>query len=891
MEDSGWANSVGFSPDGKMLASGGQYYGIRLWEASSRKLLRTFTGHSDWVNSVSFGANGKVLASGNSDSTIVLWDVAGINEPRILVGHSGQVNSVAFSYDGKVLASGSDDHTIKLWDIASRKELWTLTGGSQPLECVSYSPDGKVLAIGSGDSTIILWDIGSGKELRTFTGFFHGDHGITFSPAERALASGGTDGRIKLWDIEGGRGPRTFVGHSWGAHSFSFSPDGSLLASWNSDSMITLWDVRSGEELRTFSGDSKWIGCVSFSPDGKIMAIGCGDSLIKLCKVDSGRIYRTLSGHGPFTYSVSFSPDGKLLARGGADSAIDVWDVGSGRKLRTLIGHLNWVMSVSFSPDRKIMASGSLDHSAKLWDVGSGKELLTLIGHSACVSSVSFSPDGKSLATGSWDGTLKLWDVRSGRQLVSFIPMGSTDWVVTTPENYYLCSKGGLKGVAFRLGNRAFPFEQFDLKLNRPDIVLKTIGYASDQLIESYHKAYEKRLKRMDFKEDMLGDDFHVPEISIVTRNLPLSTTEKFVTFKVRAEDSKYRLDRLNVYVNDVPIYGTNGINLRDKNISSITQDLNVVLSNGKNKIQVSVLNENRIESLKETFEIEYTGAEVKPDLYLIAIGISKYVDTTYNLTFADKDASDIAQFMKNQQTRFGRVKEFRVLNGDATKERILAIKDSLMQSHVDDEVFMFYAGHGLVDDSLDYYLATTDIDFEHPARKGLPYDALEGILDGIPAREKVLLIDACHSGEIDKEETNLVTPQDRDRSKLPRGVKRHSFPRTAGSVTPHHLGLKGSIELVQELFSDLRRGSGAVVISAASGDDYAYEDEEWNNGAFTYALLEGIRTKKADTNQDGEFTVSELRDYVIDKVQSLTDGEQKPTSRRENLDFDFRIF
>ena len=73
------------------------------------------------------------------------------------------------------------------------------------------------------------------------------------------------------------------------------------------------------------------------------------------------------------------------------------------------------------------------------------------------------------------------------------------------------------------------------------------------------------------------------------------------------ATDSKYLLDRLNVYVNDVPIYRVKGIDLRKKNVSTHEQNITLKLSNGKNKIQVSVLNQQRAESLKETFEIIYS--------------------------------------------------------------------------------------------------------------------------------------------------------------------------------------------------------------------------------------------------------------------------------------------
>ena len=66
---------------------------------------------------------------------------------------------------------------------------------------------------------------------------------------------------------------------------------------------------------------------------------------------------------------------------------------------------------------------------------------------------------------------------------------------------------------------------------------------------------------------------------------------------------------------------------------------------------------------------------------------------------------------------------------------------------------------------------------------------------------------------------------------------------------------------------------------------------QEWNNGAFTYSLIRGLRSGKADANKDGEITVSELQAYVLKTVPELTKGQQRPTFRQENLDNDFRLW
>ncbi|HOH84439.1 MAG TPA: hypothetical protein PLI16_07485, partial [Bacteroidales bacterium] len=104
-------------------------------------------------------------------------------------------------------------------------------------------------------------------------------------------------------------------------------------------------------------------------------------------------------------------------------------------------------------------------------------------------------------------------------------------------------------------------------------------------------------------------------------------------------------------------------------------------------------------------------------------------------------------------------------------------------------------------------------------------------------------------------------------------------------------LGLQNSFELMQELFANLSAGSGAVVISAAAGTGYALESPEWNNGVFTYCILNGLKNLAADASGDKIVSVSELKDYVSKEVERLTNGAQRPTSRKESLEFDWKLW
>jgi uncharacterized caspase-like protein len=203
----------------------------------------------------------------------------------------------------------------------------------------------------------------------------------------------------------------------------------------------------------------------------------------------------------------------------------------------------------------------------------------------------------------------------------------------------------------------------------------------------------------------------------------------------------------------------------------------------------------------------------------------------------------------------------------------------------------VFAAGHGMTDARQNYYFGTHDIDPDRPEINGLPYEDFEALLDGIPAMRKVLLIDTCFSGEIEQDEAVVVAKAQADGAgtvsmrafKTARGVNVVADDTTPTLATD-------VLRFQQELFADLRRGTGAVVISSASGNEYALEGDQWSNGVFTYALLNGLKNAHADMNQDQTVTVSELQAYVIEEVRKLTAGGQNPTVRRENLEYDFVV-
>src|SRR5690606_37210211 len=124
-------------------------------------------------------------------------------------------------------------------------------------------------------------------------------------------------------------------------------------------------------------------------------------------------------------------------------------------------------------------------------------------------------------------------------------------------------------------------FELFDLKLNRPDRVLASLGYAPADLVETYRRAYDRRVRKMGLDpNDLERDAYDIPQVKVLEAP-PASTSERTISLKVRASDASSTLDRLLVHVNDVPIHGTAGIAL-GKNTRATDVPVEIVLGAGQ---------------------------------------------------------------------------------------------------------------------------------------------------------------------------------------------------------------------------------------------------------------------------------------------------------------------
>ncbi|MFO0928186.1 MAG: c-type cytochrome domain-containing protein [Gemmataceae bacterium] len=254
--------------------------------------------HLSLVESLAYSPDGKVLASGGYQE-VKLWDARTGELRRTVPGFAERVVCLAFSPDGKLLACGggapTQDGELKLLDVASGKVVQDIktNGHSDTVFGLAFSPDGKLLASGGADKFVKTFDVANGKFLKAFEGHTHHVMGVGFSADGKLLASAGADNVVKIWDYEKGEQVRTINAHGKQVTSLTFIGKTKNFATCSGDQQVRFWNTDGGN-VRNFSAGDDYLFCVAVSPDGSVVAAGGQEGVVRLYNGTSGALVKTL---------------------------------------------------------------------------------------------------------------------------------------------------------------------------------------------------------------------------------------------------------------------------------------------------------------------------------------------------------------------------------------------------------------------------------------------------------------------------------------------------------------------------------------------------------------------------------------------------------------------
>jgi hypothetical protein len=289
---------------------------------------------------------------------------------------------------------------------------------------------------------------------------------------------------------------------------------------------------------------------------------------------------------------------------------------------------------------------------------------------------------------------------------------------------------------------------------------------------------------------------------------------------------------------------------------------LHLTIPRRDSTVSVLAYNENGAgEPAKVQIKWRGPGTDPKLTLYVSAIGISEYKDKSLpQLHYASKDAADFVALAKAQEGGLYEKVITRTTSGslrdsEATREAILDELDWIRSAvtNTNDVAMIFLAGHGITTPDQHYRFLPHDYDANRLARTTITDSELQDYLTKIGGK-RIFFFDTCYSGAV--------------------------LTGRATTTLPN----------VDKFANDLRTAqNGIVVFTSSTGNELSLERDEWMNGAFTKAVVEGLRGAAAQP-QAPVVMISDLEGYVSRRVRDLTGGNQKPMVAKPNTVEDYPI-
>ncbi len=820
------------SADGQILAAespNGNQRTVQLWSSSNGKSLGQFTIPDDRVSRVvAFSPDGKSLAmaprGGHSvelrsiarGDVLRVFGTAGPPEQFSPVDPQLQklLTSLGLARSGE-LAEASED----VGDFSA-----TYRGG----ETVTFTLDGRWLLIKrglqSGLSTT-AWDISTGTQLQDASSPQFKQVGIPYHSPE------GRFDTKPAYSSERPNGLQRSLG-------LSFKERGA------GAQRVTLKDARDGHKLHEFNeGMAREAGTIpatGFSLDGAQIAV-------------TG--FKTRQ----------YIPE------------VFVFDTKTGKKLAEFNPNETQesgpVFSLAISRDTRAAALGYGTRDVQIVDAHDGKPAFRL-SHLGGTAGLSFNPDGRLLAVLGKDGDCYLFDAHSGQLLATLVSNGS-DWLVVAPDGKFDGSPAAWSQILWRFNGNTFnvaPVETFFNEFYYPGLLSEIIAG-----------------KRLRATRDLTQLDRRQPSLELEAEGISgAAVNSRNVKVRIKVAEAKPDQDhKQGSTVRDVRLFRNGSLVNRWQGDQDLDRDGKAILEAtipivaGSNHFVAYAFNQDNIKSSDASLIL--TGA---PSLkrsgtaYVLTVGIDEYSNPEYSLKFAVADAQDVSNELKVQQTKIGassKVEVVPLLNSEATKKNVLLavrrlagtetgplpagapqVLEKLNPAQPEDEVFIYFAGHGaatdqrffLIPHDLGYAGSRTELD---PAGWLSIQDhsisdlELEDALEKVDARDVILIIDACNSGQALEAEERRRGP----------------------------MNSRGLAQLAYE--------KGMYVLTAAQGYQAALEVKELGHGLLTYALVEeGLKTPAADkAPKDGKIVAREWIDYATVRVPELQEAQMEAAQKQ----------
>lgn len=283
-------NAVAFSPDGKILYSGGGKNQIIAWNYSSREVLFETTEEPGIISYLDLNSDGTYLATGSfTNSNVSIYDAQSGEFIQTIATQDNSLAYLSFSKTNPELlatvgVNSNKQMVIKFWDITTGTLSQTFYTATSPVDMeyiteIEFSPNDKYLgaSIANSQPGFSVWEVSSGSQVLR-TQHLEDMNSVTFSPDGQYLITGGgsTENGVNVWEIPSGSLVHKLLGSPGYVLAVDVSSDGKYIASagMGSGVIFNLWDLTSGKLVQSVQNSNPTINDVEFSPDGQSLALG-----------------------------------------------------------------------------------------------------------------------------------------------------------------------------------------------------------------------------------------------------------------------------------------------------------------------------------------------------------------------------------------------------------------------------------------------------------------------------------------------------------------------------------------------------------------------------------------------------------------------------------------